>query len=58
MAEARRFFAPLAWTRGGWARDVLLVAGADGAWSQVRGGCGPAERAGNRKWSIAPPDNM
>jgi formimidoylglutamate deiminase len=45
MAEARRFSAPLAWVDGAWARDVLLVAGADGLWSQVRSGCSAAERA-------------
>jgi formimidoylglutamate deiminase len=46
MAEARRFHAPLAWVEGGWARDVLLVAGADGRWSQVRSDCGAADRVG------------
>ena len=45
MRESRRFFAPLAWLPGGWARDVLLVAGADGAWQEVRPGCAAAERA-------------
>ncbi len=43
--QPRRFFAPLAWLDGGWARDVLLVAGADGLWSQVRHGSTAAERA-------------
>jgi len=46
MAEVRRFHAPLAWLAGAWARDVLLVAGADGLWCEVRSGCPPAQRAG------------
>jgi formimidoylglutamate deiminase len=46
MAEARRFFAPRAWIAGGWAQDVLLVAGADGLWHQVQPDCGEADRAG------------
>ena len=46
MAEARRFFAPRAWIAGGWARDVLLVAGADGLWQRVQPDCGEADRAG------------
>jgi formimidoylglutamate deiminase len=45
MAEARRFFAPLAWLPEGWARDVLLVAGTDGLWQQVQPGCSAAQRA-------------
>lgn len=45
MAE-RRYFAQQAWVGGGWARDVLLVAGADGLWSQVRPGCAEADRQG------------
>ncbi|HEY0826319.1 MAG TPA: formimidoylglutamate deiminase [Ramlibacter sp.] len=46
MAEGRRFHAPLAFVGGRWARDVLLVAGNDGLWQQVREDCPPAERAG------------
>lgn len=46
MAEARRFHAPLAFVGGRWARDVLLVAGADGSWQEVREDCPAAERAG------------
>lgn len=38
MPEARRFLAPRAWVQGRWQRDVLLVAGADGLWSEVRSG--------------------
>lgn len=45
MAEARRFFAPQAWIAGAWARDVLLVAGTDGRWQQVRPDGSAAERA-------------
>ncbi|MBC5783910.1 formimidoylglutamate deiminase [Ramlibacter sp. USB13] len=41
MPEARRFFAPQAWVQGGWQRDVLLVAGADGSWQEVRAGAQP-----------------
>ena len=44
--EATRFFAPQAWVAGGWARDVLLEAGADGRWLRVDPDCTPAERAG------------
>ncbi|CAA9429858.1 MAG: Formiminoglutamic iminohydrolase [uncultured Ramlibacter sp.] len=46
MAEGRRFFAPQAWVGGGWAQDVLLVAGADGLWSEVRANCPDAQRQG------------
>lgn len=35
MVAERRFFAPQAWVAGGWAKDVLLVAGADGHWADV-----------------------
>jgi formimidoylglutamate deiminase len=41
-----RYFAPQAWLGGTWARDVLLVAGADGRWSEVRVGCTPEDAAG------------
>ncbi|HEX7888948.1 MAG TPA: formimidoylglutamate deiminase [Ramlibacter sp.] len=44
MREGRRWFAPLAWVNGAWARDVLLVAGDDGRWSEVRAGCTAQER--------------
>lgn len=46
MAEARRFFAPRAWVDGAWADEVLLVAGADGYWQEVRSGCDARQRAG------------
>lgn len=46
MAEARRFLAPQAWVAGTWARDVLLVAGADGRWQEVRPACSEADAAG------------
>jgi formimidoylglutamate deiminase len=48
-AEARRFLAARAWVAGGWARDVLLVADAQGRWIEVRPGCtdaGDAQRLG------------
>ncbi|RYY92710.1 MAG: formimidoylglutamate deiminase [Comamonadaceae bacterium] len=45
-AERARFLAPRAWVAGGWANDVLLVAGADGHWTDVRPDCAPAA-AGN-----------
>jgi formimidoylglutamate deiminase len=35
MPGERRFFAALAWVRGGWARDVLLEADAQGRWSRI-----------------------
>lgn len=49
MAEGRRFVAPQAWVAGGWQRDVLLVAGADGCWREVRAGCGAGEAAGAQR---------
>jgi formimidoylglutamate deiminase len=45
MPSERRFFAPLAWVRGGWARDVLLGA-ADGHWTSITSGAGVADRLG------------
>jgi formimidoylglutamate deiminase len=47
MAEGRRFLAERAWVDGAWADNVLLVAGADGSWQEVRCDCeeGP-QRAG------------
>jgi formimidoylglutamate deiminase len=46
MAEARRFFAARAWLADGWAQDVLLVAGDDGLWQEVRADCPEDARAG------------
>lgn len=43
MADVRRFLAPLAWVGGGWQRNVLLVADADGRWQEVRSGCSATE---------------
>ena len=40
-----RYFAERAWVGGAWARDVLLVAGADGLWSEIRPECPAADRA-------------
>src|SRR5690242_4461760 len=45
MPAERRFFAPLAWVRGGWARDVLLEA-ADGHWTRIAPGADFAQRLG------------
>ncbi|MEJ8840037.1 formimidoylglutamate deiminase [Ramlibacter sp. AN1133] len=44
MSEGRRFFAAQAWVGGGWARDVLLAADADGFWARVLVGCSDADR--------------
>ena len=46
MPDVRRFLASRAWIAGGWAKDVLLVAGNDGLWSEVRSGCSSAEAHG------------
>ena len=46
MAEARRFFAAQAWVDGTWQRDVLLVAGADGLWQEVRAGANGGDAEG------------
>lgn len=45
MAEARRFLARQAWVDRAWARDVLLVAGADGLWQEVRPDCSGEQAA-------------
>jgi formimidoylglutamate deiminase len=34
----RRYLAPRAWVGGGWARDVLLVADAQGRWAEITPG--------------------
>ena len=44
MRAERRFFAPLAWVRGAWARDVLLEAAAGGLWSKLEPGASAADR--------------
>lgn len=44
--DGTSYFAESAWVNGAWAADVLLVAGADGRWAQVRPDCPPGERAG------------
>ena len=46
MAAEARFLAPRAWVGGGWAENVLLVAGANGHWSEVRAACDAATAAG------------
>src|SRR4051812_28037705 len=45
-AEGQRFLAPRAWVGGGWADNVLLVAGGDGHWSEVRANCDAQAAAG------------
>jgi formimidoylglutamate deiminase len=45
MSGERRFFAPLAWVRGAWARDVLLEA-SEGHWTRVVTDASPADRQG------------
>ena len=44
--EARRFFAPHAWVRGTWARDVLLEVDARGHWTSVTENAGGPDRLG------------
>jgi formimidoylglutamate deiminase len=46
MATERRYLAPAAWINGRWAHDVLLVAGADGSWTEVLPDAPQARRAG------------
>ena len=46
LAGERRFLAGQAWVGGAWARDVLLVAGADGRWSTVQPGASREEAGG------------
>jgi formimidoylglutamate deiminase len=42
----RRYFAPFAWVRGGWAQDVLLEADAQGHWTRIVPGARVAEHLG------------
>lgn len=46
MDAERRYVAPRAWVGGAWAEEVLLVAGADGLWSEVRARCTLEEQQG------------
>jgi formimidoylglutamate deiminase len=46
MTGERRFFAPLAWVRGGWMRDVLLEADEHGQWQSVEPKADEAARKG------------
>jgi len=46
MAGERRFLAPAAWLDGGWRRDVLLVAGDGGRWSEVVADAAPDRQNG------------
>jgi formimidoylglutamate deiminase len=52
-AEARHYLAPRAWVAGGWAREVLLVTGADGHWAEVRPDCS-TEAAGGAERLFGP----
>lgn len=54
MPEAR-FLAAQAWVAGAWQRDVLLVAGGDGAWREVRSGCIAAEAASAQRLDAVVP---
>lgn len=45
MTASTRFHAPLAWLDGRWQADVLLQAGADGHWLDVRAGLPAPEGA-------------
>lgn len=45
MSSERRFFAPLAWVRGGWARDVLLEC-ANGHWTRITSDAAATDRMG------------
>ncbi len=45
-ADAMRFFAPLAWIHGGWARDVLLESDAQGHWTRINPNPNAADREG------------
>lgn len=46
MAAERRYLAPTAWIQGAWMTDVLLVASADGWWTEVRPDCPVTEQGG------------
>jgi formimidoylglutamate deiminase len=46
MPAEARYLAPLAWVRGAWARDVLLVVDAAGHWATVTPGAPAAACAG------------
>jgi formimidoylglutamate deiminase len=47
-ADAGRFFAPLAWVGGAWARDVLLEVDGGGHWSAVKPDAPAPSRHGAR----------
>ena len=48
-AEGRRYFAPLAWVRGTWARDVLLEIDASGRWARIEPGATALHHLGATK---------
>jgi len=47
--EAPRFYTPAAWVNGAWAADVVLCAGAGGAWSEIVCGASAEVQAGARR---------
>ena len=46
QAPSQRFFAPLAWLQGAWARDVLLSVDEAGLWSAITPNTSLSERQG------------
>src|SRR3569623_1614010 len=45
-AEARRFYAPMAWMKGAWTHDVLLEVDASGNWARIEEGAALPSRVG------------
>jgi formimidoylglutamate deiminase len=45
-SETHRFFTPLAWVQGTWARDVLLTVQPDGLWGNIQPRAMPEHRLG------------
>jgi formimidoylglutamate deiminase len=45
----RTFFAPLAWVRGGWTRDVLLETDGQGRWLRVEPDAAAVDRLGSTR---------
>ncbi|MDP2008519.1 MAG: formimidoylglutamate deiminase [Rubrivivax sp.] len=53
-ADAGLFWAPQAWLQGAWANDVLLRAGTDGRWAEVRAGTPPPPQAEHLPGPVLP----